>query len=171
MVVCTQNMLIGAVLVFLQFATIALLISTFWWIDYGTVLWPRVLGAILGAVGIAVLVAGVVAFHTVNTKPASVLPLPTEGASLVTSGVWGVVRHPMYCGLLHMALGLCCWHQHYAVFVVWGWFALLLACKATFEERLLLEAFPTSYPRYRSQVCMLFPLPCWRYHGDDTPPL
>src|SRR5688572_26935975 len=58
----------------------------------------------LGALGVAVALAGVVSFHRART---TVNPLkPEKSAALVSTGVYSFTRNPMYLG---MALVLLAW--------------------------------------------------------------
>jgi protein-S-isoprenylcysteine O-methyltransferase Ste14 len=154
---------LGVVFVVLQFGTIGLLISAFFWIPYTEVVWPRVIGAVLFASGLATMIAGIVYFQVNNDgKPMNIVPDVPEETKLVVQGLWGFVRHPMYCALLQLSLGLCCYHQHWAVFIIWGGFVVILFTKAKYEEAMLKVVF-AEYEAYRSASCMLFPVPCFRY--------
>lgn len=172
-----QRCFCAIVLVVLQFSTLLLIASAFFWIPFYEVLWPRVIGCIIFALGIVVMVAGVVEFNRVNRGGKnpfpSVLPIPTEEAKLVTSGIWSWIRHPLYFGVLSLALGLCCWHQHWATFIMFAALLVILCVKGYYEETLLTEEFPSQYPRYQARTCMLIPFPCcWRYSevdGLDSP--
>jgi protein-S-isoprenylcysteine O-methyltransferase Ste14 len=64
--------------------------------------WPRLLGLVLLAGGIVVAVAGYRALgrsHSPWTTPVE------GGGSLVTTGIYGRVRHPVYVGWCLAALG------------------------------------------------------------------
>jgi len=80
-----------------------------------------------------------------------------EGHELVVRGPYRVVRHPIYSGLLLMALGtamLSGWSSGFvlvAVLLGGFWFKLRA------EERLMLEHFPGSYPDYRRRTRALIP--------------
>ncbi|MGD0742350.1 MAG: isoprenylcysteine carboxylmethyltransferase family protein [Acidimicrobiales bacterium] len=75
---------------------------------------------------------------------------------LVTSGPYGLVRHPIYSGILVAGFGT-------AAALGWWWLvAVALAgayvlYSATVEERWLTEQFPEAYPEYRSSTKMLVP--------------
>jgi protein-S-isoprenylcysteine O-methyltransferase Ste14 len=75
---------------------------------------------------------------------------------LVTSGLYRLVRHPIYSGIL-LALAAT------ALALNWLWLiAVVLAgmyfvYSATVEERYLTEEFPESYPAYRHSTKMLVP--------------
>ena len=76
---------------------------------------------------------------------------------LVTSGPYGLVRHPIYSGILLAGVGT-------AVALSWSWLvAVLLAgiyfvYSAIVEERYLTRQFPEDYPNYQRSTKMLVPL-------------
>ena len=75
---------------------------------------------------------------------------------LVTSGPYGLVRHPIYFGIIIAGLGT-------AVALSWLWlWAVVLAgvyfvYSATVEERFMTEEFPDVYPVYKRSTKMLVP--------------
>jgi protein-S-isoprenylcysteine O-methyltransferase Ste14 len=75
---------------------------------------------------------------------------------LVTSGPYGLVRHPIYSGILVGGIGT-------AVTLSWLWLAAVLLAgiyfvySATVEERYLTEQFPDGYPPYKRSTKMLVP--------------
>lgn len=104
-----------------------------------------VVGGVLGLLGIIGLGRNLTPF-----------PKPLEGAHLVTRGVYGVVRHPIYAGIAFGALGWSLW---------WGALisvALSLALFVVFdlksrrEEKWLVEKYP-QYPEYQTRVKKLIP--------------
>ncbi len=108
-------------------------------------------GALLLA-GIVFSVGGMLALGT-NLTP---LPYPKQGATLVETGLYRLVRHPIYCGVICLALGWGLW--------VRGWLTLayalalfvLLDRKSHREEEWLLAKFP-GYAAYRQRVRKLIP--------------
>ncbi len=80
-----------------------------------------------------------------------------ENHELIRQGPYRFVRHPIYTGLLVMALGtaieatrLHCW---IGVLIM----GLGFWIKLSQEERLLLRHFPEQYPQYRREVKALVP--------------
>jgi protein-S-isoprenylcysteine O-methyltransferase Ste14 len=112
----------------------------------------RVIGATLGAIGLFLSFAGIFRLG-VNL---SALPHPVEGAPLIQTGVYGIVRHPIYSGVILAAVG---W-----ALVTISLLALLLAVilfaffdiKSRREERWLITVFP-EYAAYRTRVRKLIP--------------
>jgi len=113
----------------------------------------RNLGPPIGLLGLLLFVGGGANLGR-NLTP---FPMPKHDASLVRTGVYALVRHPIYGGGVLMTLG---W-----ALVRGRWTGLLLAlivgaffdAKATREERWLAKRFP-EYPAYRRQVSKLVPL-------------
>ena len=110
-------------------------------------------GAILTVVGLAIAIA---ARRTLGGNWSSNVVLK-EGHELMTTGLYRYVRHPIYSGVLLMALGSAVVvGQVYAV----TFFVLVLmffAFKASQEEKLLTKHFPDEYPAYKSRVKAIIP--------------
>lgn len=109
-------------------------------------------GAAVTTLGILFSLAGLVALGR-NLTP---FPRPPAHAPLRQSGVYGMVRHPIYSGLILASLG---WSM--------AWLSLpgLLFCvvvflffdrKSAFEEEFLRARFP-EYPAYMLRVRKLLP--------------
>ncbi len=84
------------------------------------------------------------------------LPCPNDGAELVQSGPFALVRHPMYGGGLVLALG---WALVVQGWLTLGYAALLFAfldIKSRREEQWLCERYP-GYPAYQRRVRKLIP--------------
>jgi protein-S-isoprenylcysteine O-methyltransferase Ste14 len=125
----------------------------------GLPVWPAplarisvVAGAVIVLAGFGLLLAGLLRLGP-NLTP---LPYPTPRATLIQTGPYRLVRHPMYAGGIALAYG---W-----AFFVCGWLTvayatvllLFLDVKATREERWLTETFP-EYPEYQRRVRKLIP--------------
>lgn len=122
--------------------------------------WPEPVARVATVVGIALLAVGLVLFLagalSLGRRNLTPLPAPREHATLVGSGAYAWVRHPLYGGGILIGYG-------YAL-VVQGWLTLAYATallvfgdrKAAREERWLVETFP-DYPEYRRQVRKLIP--------------
>lgn len=109
-------------------------------------------GAVLMVAGGTLLLAGLVGLGPGLTP----LPYPKDGARLVESGPFALVRHPMYGGGLVLALG---WALCVRSWLTVGYVVLLflfLDRKSTHEERWLAERHPT-YGDYQRRVRKLVP--------------
>lgn len=121
------------------------------WPAESSVAWT-IVGALALAAGLAV--SAVAAFDLgASLTP---LPHPKDNARLVVGGLYRVVRHPIYFGVILMALG-------WAVFVR-GWLTLAYALvlfaffdiKSRREEEWLALKF-SDYAEYRQRVRKLIP--------------
>jgi protein-S-isoprenylcysteine O-methyltransferase Ste14 len=109
-------------------------------------------GGVLMGVGAVLMLAGFLRLGPGLTA----LPYPNDDGDLVQTGVYALVRHPIYTGLLAAGLG-------WALFIQ-GWLTLgyvmllfvLLDVKARREERWLIEKF-AAYATYRQRVRKLIP--------------
>jgi protein-S-isoprenylcysteine O-methyltransferase Ste14 len=87
------------------------------------------------------------------------LPYPRADGELVQTGVYGLVRHSLYSGLILGTFALSLWRfslSHLAITLV---LLLVLNAKASREEVWLQERFP-DYADYRQRVKKLIP---WVY--------
>jgi protein-S-isoprenylcysteine O-methyltransferase Ste14 len=80
-----------------------------------------------------------------------------EGHELRTEGPYGIVRHPIYAGILGMLLGsaMLDGFGRWTLALIGGGALVLVRVRA--EERLLSDVFPDDYERYRRQVPALIP--------------
>ncbi|HVL77481.1 MAG TPA: isoprenylcysteine carboxylmethyltransferase family protein [Noviherbaspirillum sp.] len=86
-------------------------------------------------------------------------PRPLEHAELVTTGPYRLVRHPIYLGVLLVALGISLVTASPLRLGLTLILFVFFDRKAAREERWLEEKFP-QYPAYRSRVKRLIP---WVY--------
>jgi len=109
-------------------------------------------GSVLFLAGAFMATTGVVHLGK-NLTP---LPHPKEHATLVVSGAYRFVRHPIYSGIAFMAFGWSLWLGSGLT----AGYALLLFIffdiKSRREERLLVAKFP-EYAAYRARVRKLIP--------------
>jgi len=109
-------------------------------------------GGVLIITGCVLLVAGLVRLGRGLTP----LPYPKDGAQLVQTGPYALVRHPMYCGGLVLGLG---WALYVQGWLTLGYVIALfvfLDVKSRREEKWLAQKFP-GYAAYQQRVCKLIP--------------
>lgn len=84
------------------------------------------------------------------------LPYPKDGAELVQTGAFALVRHPMYAGGLVLGVG---WALHVQGWLTLGYVAALFVfadVKSRREEKWLVERYP-AYATYQRRVRKLIP--------------
>jgi protein-S-isoprenylcysteine O-methyltransferase Ste14 len=74
-----------------------------------------------------------------------------RGHTLVDRGVYGVVRHPMYAGIIPVLIGMCLWLQSYAGALLALVPIGILAARIVLEERFLRRTLP-GYDAYTARV-------------------
>ena len=80
-----------------------------------------------------------------------------ENHEIIKRGPYAYVRHPMYSGLLLMALGTAIFFGHAFGFVLFLFFLIAFFTRAKGEEKLLSKHFPEEYPEYKKKTKMLIP--------------
>ena len=109
-------------------------------------------GTVLLAIGLVILFAG---FKGLG-KSLTANPVPIEDGKLVTTGIFSIVRHPIYLGLLVVTLGLVVSSGVWAQIIIWAALAMLLTYKMRWEE-VLLTAKYKGYADYMTKVPALIP--------------
>jgi len=140
----------GKRLVFLQFALIIVLAL----FPDNNKVDPRlsIVGTVMLAIGLAVLFAGFMGLG----KSLTANPVPNQDGVLVTKGIYSIVRHPIYLGLLSITLGLVVSSGVWAQIIVWIALAVLLVYKMRWEE-VLLTAKYKGYAQYMTKVPAVIP--------------
>lgn len=103
--------------------------------------------ALLLAAGTVFFAGGSMQLH----RHLTVFTRPVEGAPLVRNGLYRIVRHPIYTGVLLIALGWSILWTCPAAAAATLPLALVLLRKATLEERFLRHRFP-EYESYSREV-------------------
>lgn len=112
----------------------------------------RIVGFLLGAAGLVLAFAGLFALG----PNLSALPHPKAGAQMVESGVYRVVRHPIYSGLIVGAVGWALLTLSGPTLIYAAVLFVFFDLKSRREERWLLRTFP-GYAAYRARVHKLIP--------------
>jgi protein-S-isoprenylcysteine O-methyltransferase Ste14 len=120
-------------------------------------LWQRgagtlVLGLVLVALGVGIAIAAGAGLGRTLTPS----PIPKADGVLVTTGVFGLVRHPIYSALLVLGLGLVVIGASVLHLIAWVALLSVLMAKARFEERMLADQYP-DYAAYAARVGRLVP--------------
>jgi protein-S-isoprenylcysteine O-methyltransferase Ste14 len=109
----------------------------------------------LAMLAAGLLLGGWAALAMLQTR-LSVLPDVPEGARLVVSGPYRLIRHPLYSSLLIASLGLVLAGAHWWRWLLWAALLADLVLKLRYEEGLLLRHFP-DYAAYMRRTWRLLP--------------
>ncbi|MBX3067943.1 MAG: isoprenylcysteine carboxylmethyltransferase family protein [Cryobacterium sp.] len=139
-------------LVVLQLALIAAL-----FIEPFGALWPRntrllIVAAAIGSAGLLIASLGILGLGA-SLSPS---PIPKQGAQLVTTGIYGWIRNPIYSGLLVASLGIVLFGASRWHIATWVALLALLICKARLEERMLFKVHP-EFAKYAATVGRFIP--------------
>jgi protein-S-isoprenylcysteine O-methyltransferase Ste14 len=122
----------------------------FWIIDGDVVRW---LGVVLFAAGGALRLWPVVVLGHRFSGLVAIQP----GHKLVTGGVYRVIRHPSYLGLLVNALGWALAFRSGVGVLLTALMIVPIVARIRAEERLLQSEFGAAYDAYRAQTSRLIP--------------
>jgi protein-S-isoprenylcysteine O-methyltransferase Ste14 len=88
----------------------------------------------------------------------SLVPTADQGTGLATTGPYHFIRHPIYLGLLMLAMGETLAFSNWpSVLIVFSAIVPTLVWRGRAEERLLAETFGERYANYRKQTRMMIP--------------
>jgi protein-S-isoprenylcysteine O-methyltransferase Ste14 len=121
-----------------------------WTLDGDAIRW---LGVVLFAAGGAVRIWPVFVLGRRFSGLVAIQP----GHTLVTSGIYGIIRHPSYLGLLVNALGWALAFRSGLGVLLTAFTIPPLIARIRAEERLLSAQFGDAYDAYRSRTSRLLP--------------
>lgn len=142
----------GNLMVILQFVFLGLLVFLPGANDWPVPQWLLITTWVFQGGGLLILVVGGINLG----KSLTANPVPLEKATLKTTGLYAVVRHPLYLGLLLLAYGIAAGSGSLRKAIYALVLTVLLNYKARFEEKMLLEKYP-GYAAYAAKVGRLFP--------------
>lgn len=112
-----------------------------------------VLGIILMVAGLAIAIISLVSLGAALTAT----PVPQESAALRTQGIYSLVRHPVYSGILVAALGFTLAVGSIWQVVMWVALVVFFYAKAFWEDRLLAEKHGVAWFDYADHVSSFIP--------------
>lgn len=131
------------------------------WLDFANYNLPQTLSVVLGIIGAVVLLAAVWVFwrahRDLGTNWSPTLEINAE-QTLVTHGIYGVIRHPMYASqfvwVIAQALLLQNWIAGLAGIVC---FLPLYLLRVPREEQMMLDHFGEAYRDYSARTGRVLP--------------
>lgn len=120
-------------------------------IDFSVPGWLQATGLFISFTGIIVLLTSII---TLN-KNLSPFPTPRQSATLVQSGIYKYIRHPIYSGILFFTLGFSMYSENTLRLLIFFMLLILFRFKAVYEEKLLQNKF-SNYAAYKKKTGMFF---------------
>ncbi len=114
--------------------------------------WFKLLGLIASIVGFIVLALAILQLN----KNLSPFPTPKNNAVLIQNGLYALVRHPIYSGILLLFFGYSIYQASLYKLVITIFLWVFFYFKTQYEELQLQRKFPT-YKVYISKVGRFFP--------------
>jgi protein-S-isoprenylcysteine O-methyltransferase Ste14 len=111
-----------------------------------------ILGFVIASAGFVLVIASVFSFRQRITPH----PVPLHNYKLRKTGMYAIVRHPIYFSILVIMTGSVFFFQAYISLVFVIALFLLFRSKAAFEERFLVEKF-SEYAEYQTKTRKLIP--------------
>ncbi len=122
--------------------------------DWSVPGWLQAIGLVLVVGGMALVVVAALGLGPALTPT----PVPTEQGALTTAGLYGLVRHPIYSGVLLAVLGVTVRSGSLVTLVVAGATVAFFRIKAGWEEQRLADHYP-DYPDYAARTPRFVPRP------------
>ena len=111
-----------------------------------------ILASILSLSALILIIKGLIDLGK-NLTP---LPYPIENGELIQTGIYSIVRHPLYSGLILAAFGWTIFQMSISHFIATAILLIFFDIKANREETWLSEKYP-DYSEYRQRVKKLIP--------------
>jgi len=86
-----------------------------------------------------------------------------EEPQVITTGVFSIVRHPIYLGSILLYLGFILLSLSLLSVLVWILIIVFYYMISRYEEKLLIQRFGSAYEEYKKKVPMLFPIGIFKY--------
>jgi protein-S-isoprenylcysteine O-methyltransferase Ste14 len=115
--------------------------------------WVRWLGVVLFALGGVLRIVPVFVLGRRFSGLVAIQP----GHTLVTTGIYGTIRHPSYLGLIVMMLGWALAFRSLLGVVLAALTIMPLIARMNSEEALLADQFGAEYAAYRARTWRLIP--------------
>jgi protein-S-isoprenylcysteine O-methyltransferase Ste14 len=114
---------------------------------------PSLVGLALFVIGFAILLLGQ---FTLGRFHSSTLVI-REDHQLITHGIYRLVRHPIYLGVILVAIGLTVTASSVHGFLIMLVLVPIFLIRIRMEERLLMEEFGDAYQAYQAATSKLVP--------------
>jgi len=114
--------------------------------------WLHYVALVLAATGLMGITLAIVQLNK-NLTP---FPTPKASGTLIQTGLYRYVRHPIYSGIIVMAIGFGVFQESAWKLALGVMLWILFYFKSRYEETLLVKQYP-DYEQYRAHSSRFFP--------------
>lgn len=114
--------------------------------------WVKVAFLVIAIMGLLIAILALLQLRG-NLSP---FPRPVSEGTLIQTGLYKRIRHPVYTGLLLFFFGYAIWELSLFKLFIASLLLLLFYFKSSYEEKLLVEKFP-EYREYKKRSYRFFP--------------
>jgi protein-S-isoprenylcysteine O-methyltransferase Ste14 len=107
--------------------------------------------------GLIALISLIVGVYLIQGSHKAVFDEAPSEPRVIDRGVFGIVRHPMYLGMLLTMIGLFFWSFSLLSMCIWVGFFFFYDRMADYEEEDLIRLFGEDYKEYQRRVGKWFP--------------
>jgi protein-S-isoprenylcysteine O-methyltransferase Ste14 len=135
--------------IFIGFLVVGLVLGWLWPVGLGGEGWQTWVGGLLIALGLVLMVAGMMKFRRAGTN----VPPNRPAVVLVTDGPWQFTRNPLYLSLTLMYLGIgFAADNPWVIVLIVPVLVIIRYAVIAREERYLEHKFGDEYRRYKASV-------------------
>ena len=143
----TKQKIINAILTLIQYLGFAVYLYLSPW---------KAEGILLQTIELLGIILAIWALVEMNKSKINIAPQPLKNASLVTSGPYAVIRHPMYTSIIIAITPVIISHWNINMFLFLMFLYLNLIFKLLFEESLL-KIYFADYKNYMTKSWRIIP--------------
>jgi len=140
---------IQLIMIILFFVVLGADTLCFFFLDYSTVIGEILYFPFFLIPGIFFLV---LSLYLITKSHNAIFGTTINKPKLITYGVYGWIRHPMYLGILLFCLSFLCFSPSVLSLVVWITFFIIYEKMTVYEEKELVRILSEEYISYQNQV-------------------
>ena len=112
----------------------------------------KMIGLVISIFGLLIVIISILQLNK-NLTP---FPTPKNNSVLLQNGLYKLVRHPIYTGLIYLFSGYSLYQDSLYKLIISFFLVILFHYKTRYEERLLQKKF-SEYNLYKSKTGKFFP--------------
>ena len=136
----------------IQFLLLTLFFTPFFRISFPSIVFLKYPGAVISITGFLIILIAILQLNK-NLTP---FPTPKQGGSLIKTGLYKYIRHPIYTGVFLATLGLGFFNNSLWQLCISVVLLILFYFKSSYEESLLIEKYE-DYKKYKESTNRFFP--------------